>query len=203
MKIKPYGVYNTNSVKLFPQQIEKKNTNIIITTDATTTPVITALNTANISASAIAGRIGRAILMKSVQLRMQFKREDTATTTVQAVRVGLFYDKQPNAALPAITEVYDSGTGVNSTWLRNLSNSERFYCLFDEVYTLDGAGGSTIKCDSIYRKLNLPTQFNQTNGGTIADITTGSLILIYAGNTAAGADDMDVEIQARVRYTDC
>jgi len=147
-------------------------------------------------------RLGRSILMKSIQAKLWIKREDVTTTTVQSVRCAIFYDKQVNGAAPVITDFYTSAVGNSPTWLRNLNNTDRFYCLWDKVYNLDGAGGTTVVSDDFFKKINLPVLYKDTTAGDVTDMQTGALWLVYAGNTAAGTDDMDVQIQTRVRYTD-
>lgn len=183
-------------------QVELKNIDVLTNADATTTATIALINPCAQGTTGIT-RLGRSILMKGVQLKGLFKREDVTATTVQSVRFAIFYDKQTNGAAPVIGDFFVSGTGSAPTWLRNLNTTDRFYCLLDKVINLDGAGGITIQTEELYRKLNLPVHFKDSSAGDVTDIITGALWLVYAGNTAAGTDDMDVEIQTRIRFSDC
>jgi len=199
--ISPKGVLSGSAIKLHIEDVELKTVDTLMTSDGTTTASITCLNLLAQGTTAVT-RIGRSILMKSIQARLWIKREDVTTTTVQSIRCALFYDKQVNGAAPVVSDFWVSGTGNSPTWLRNLNNTDRFYCLYDKVYNLDGAGGSTVLSDDVYRAINLPVLYKDTTVGDITDVQTGALWMVYAGMTAAGADDIDVQIQARVRFTD-
>ena len=53
-------------------------------------------------------------------------------------------------------------------------------------------------------KLNLPTKYNSSNAGTVADISSGSIYAITWSNgatTGTGAGFSD-EMYYRIRYTD-
>lgn len=200
--ISPRGVVRTGNVKIRVNQIELKNIDVLTNADATATATIALINPCAQGTTSIT-RLGRSILMKGIQMKALFKREDPTTNSVQSVRFAIFYDKQVNGVAPAITDFFTSAVGSAPTWLRNLNTTDRFYCLLDKVINLDGAGGITIQTEELYRKLNLPVHFKDTTAGDVTDLVTGALWLVYAGNTAAGADDIDVEIQTRIRFSDC
>lgn len=158
-------------------------------------------------------RIGRKIMMNSIYIkgRVQTTASTIATdnyTPAQMMRLILFCDYQPNGATPAITDVLV--TAAPEAQL-NLNNRDRFKVLWDKEVVLDpfllvaASGGScpnNIKMLKKYKKLNIETVFNATNGGTIADINSGALYLLYIGSTVSGTDDMTMTISTRVRYTD-
>ena len=68
-------------------------------------------------------RIGRKILMKSVLVQGLL-----ATNTGNSARVLIVYDRQPNGALPAATDVLTSNTIMAA---QNLDNRDRFLILAD------------------------------------------------------------------------
>lgn len=145
-------------------------------------------------------RIDRKIFLKSVYIHGYVFPTDT-TGVAQAVRYLIVYDKQTNAATPAVTDILTSATPYAHL---NLSNALRFKVLADETIGLSDATGTStdykpIKC---YRKINLPQHFNNGDAGTVADITTGALFLVCVGSEAAGVTDAEGAMGCRVRYID-
>lgn len=145
-------------------------------------------------------RIGRKTFLRSLYLRGLIS--PTLTTGIsQTGRVLVVYDSQPNGALPAITDVLNA---VHTLSHLNLSNSLRFRVVYDQSFGLTDATGTSNKYETFeaFRKLNLPVHYNSGDAGTIADITTGSLLIITVGSVASGATDAVATIRTRVRYTD-
>lgn len=197
--VRPRAVLRTGGLQLHATNVEKKFVDTATTTDVTTTAFIGAMNIMAQGTSA-STRIGQRILCKSIELRGIFERENPATTTTEDFRIMVLYDRQANGALPAATDILVTAA---PTAFRNMGSTERFYCLLDEhidISTPEG-GRATLPYHK-FIKINLPTVFNASNAGTIADITSGSLILFYVGNNAAGADDINCLMNMRVRYTD-
>jgi len=65
------------------------------------------------------------------------------------------------------------------------------------------AMGSTGRAIKIFKKCNLEVIFNATNGGTIADISSGALLLVTFGNVASGTrTDANFSLGTRVRFVD-
>ena len=139
-------------------------------------------------------RIGRKILMKSVLV------QGLATNTGNSARVLIVYDRQPNGALPAATDVLTSNTIMAA---QNLDNRDRFLILadimpYDQVENISNPSANSGFGYKRYIKCNLETIYSG-NAGTIADIMSGSLIMMT--NCNAGTLTGETGIQ-RVRFVD-
>jgi len=130
-------------------------------------------------------------------------------------RVIIFYDSQPNAAYPVnfTTLLQDSNAAAGLTVLSrmNISERERFKILRDKFMLMGGvtAAGVANYPDTCHQSVNLnefidlkglETTYNATNGGTIADITSGSLVLALISDGANG--DIQLTWSTRLRYYD-
>jgi len=138
-----------------------------------------------------------------------------ALATNSYCRVIIFYDSQPNAAYPATftTLLQDSNAGAGLSVLSrmNISERERFKILRDKYMLVGGvtAAGVQNVPDSCHQANNLnefidlkgiETTYNATNGGTIADITSGSLVLALISDGTNG--DVQLTWSTRLRYYD-
>lgn len=148
--------------------------------------------------------VGRAVECTSLSWKWSSSYAPT-TAGSSPMRLLVVYDRQPNAALPAVTDV------VNQDYINchmNLANSKRFLVLVNEEFEGMSIQGPNAFFKTGYvsfkRRFNgtLRTEFNDVNGGTIADITTGSFIALTWQNgniiTAAPTDTLDF----RIRYID-
>lgn len=176
-----------------------------VDTNPTTTPAIGVVTwTAGTLLNGLANgsdastRVGRKITMKSLLMKY-FWKCDPASTGGSPLRILIVYDKQANAAAPAITDILllDNFNSPN-----NLSNRDRFVTLVDHYTEPIGIAGNFGVGGSVYKKLNMETMFNAGSAGTIGDITSGSVYLFVAQNggilTVAG----DFDSRVRIRYTD-
>lgn len=166
-------------------------------------------------------RIGQKICLKSVRVRGIVT--NILTALQQGGRILIVYDRQANAALPAWTDVIGAVTsaGAASSGMydgNQLANRERFIILADEQFWLPsvtntagvltnvGSLNQTDKGPSMWNferfiKLkDLPMQFNNTNGGTAADIQTGSLNIFCVCQTTDSS--YNLAFTARTRYSD-
>lgn len=144
-------------------------------------------------------RVGREILLRSVELKMVAKA--TATTgTDQTGRVLLIYDRQCNGVAPGITDILDS---INVVAMKNLDNRKRFKILMDWCVDLSAAGqNGSERSKTFYRKLRHPVSYNSGTAGSVADIISGGLFLITLGSNVAGTTAGSLNVSTRVRYTD-
>lgn len=140
-------------------------------------------------------RIGRKILMKSLLV------QGYLTNTFGVGRILIIYDKQANGNVPIATDVLTSNTIAA---VMNLDNRDCFIVVADiypfseeENLANPGLAGSPTHY-SRFIKMNLETIYSG-NAGTIADITSGSLIMMTncGGGTVAG----ETGIQ-RIRFVD-
>lgn len=163
-------------------------------------------------------RIGRKTLMKWIYIRGRVQTEASATAAVnlavpaQQIRFMLVQDMQPNAAAPVIGDILVTASPSSQL---NLNNRDRFRILSDKEFVFDPYlynTAATVAYSSAsrqiynfkkFKKLNLETIFNSTNGGTIADITSGALYMVWVGSQAAGTDtDANAFLTTRIRFND-
>lgn len=202
-----------------PSAVEKKVNDLNTATyQCNTTGSITLL--ANpVLGSDFNNRIGRKVVLKSVYVRGQLKMDwagagglpATAGIPAQMARFILVCDSQPNGAAPAITDILVEATAESQL---NLNNRDRFriYCdktfVFDPVINVQTATQAqlcfnrTIYQLKKYKKLDQEMIFNATNGGTIADVTSGALYMVWIGTVASGIADTNAVVSTRVRYVD-
>jgi len=156
-------------------------------------------------------RIGTKINIRSIMMRFKL-----TNTTVQAtglftdqpahVRYMLVYDRQPNGAFPAITDILqnnDSGAVTHGSSI-NIANRDRFSVLLDRNISLSEADSQTRWVSEYIVCPNLQTQF-RSSAATIGDITTGSILFICFGNIQLGPafDAGQIQsLQFRIRYAD-
>lgn len=143
-------------------------------------------------------RIGRKIIGKSLYMRYQFFIGST-TTGGNPARILIVYDKQANAAAPAITDILLTDSALSAN---NLSNRDRFITLCDHITDPVSQNNNFCVADSIYKKINLETMFNAGSAGTIGDITSGSIYVFFAQFGTTGVANSTVAWTARYRYTD-
>lgn len=150
-------------------------------------------------------RIGRKIIIKSIQLRGLVLPEDDETSNTIA-RVMLVHDLQTNAALPNITDVLDTN---NANSFMNLSNRDRFRVLMDKIMPMGrvstGVGvvfsnGKNTYIVNKYKKVRIEEIFSGTTNA-IGSIASGSVYILTTGLSAAGSGAKFVA-QARIRFED-
>lgn len=144
--------------------------------------------------------VGRSV--KAGSLTYNFAASYAATTAgASPIRIVIVYDRQPNAALPAVTDVFVNDT---ITTMPNKNNKKRFKILVDEKLEGMSAQGPTSMYCSGFRKFKTPleTYFNTVNGGTIADITTGSYVSFVWQNGNIITANPTSALYTRITYMD-
>lgn len=160
-------------------------------------------------------RVGRKILMKSLYIRYYcgvkpaFQLTTAVSIAPQIVRIIIFVDYQPNGTLPITLDLLSVS---HPTSQLNLANRDRFKVLRDITHVFDAyqmlasnaspAFCRTIECNEIYKKINIETIFNATNGGTVADIQSGALYFFCISSTPSGGTQNQIYLSMRVRYID-
>jgi hypothetical protein len=141
-----------------------------------------------------ANRIGRKLQLKSLTFRWHEAQSGAiGTATLYPIRIMIVYDRNPEQALPLIQAIVQN----NYNGVMNLSNSDRFVILADEIHP--SIAINCIRSGTIYKKLNLPSVFSNT-GGDITDITTGGIFAMCCfpfSNAGNG-----IGYTSRVRFTD-
>lgn len=156
-------------------------------------------------------RIGTKICVKSILCRFRvFNSHVTATGawTDEAglVRYMIIYDRQTNAAFPAITDILqdnDTGAATQGSSI-NIANRDRFMVLRDKQVELDSGGQNSVWINEYIKCPNLDVQF-KASAGTIGDITTGAIYLLIFGYLPLGATlttGQAVNLVTRIRYRD-
>lgn len=195
----PRNMYQSNPYRREIKYVDVANTSSTLTS-AATPPTAISLNALSQGAAAF-NRIGQKIILKSLRVRGTLSNSATA---VQGVgRILIVYDRQANAALPVWTDVITATTaaGTASSTVRDgisMANRERYRVLADEqlllpsvtntagVLTNVGALNSTDKNPTMWNfdrfipLKNMETHYNNVNGGTFADIQSGSISIFFA-----------------------
>lgn len=152
--------------------------------------------------------IGRKATLITAQLEGQLAPQDNSVFPTHA-RVMLIYNEQPNAAVPAITDIL---TAATSNSFMNLNNRDRFKVILDHNVALGQvdttatqavADAPTSSVVSYYRKLpNLPVVRNgAATTAAITNYVTGTLLLVTIGDQAA-AGGYNFIGAVRVRFMD-
>lgn len=175
-------------------------------------------------------RIGKRIKMHSIFLRgfIAPSMANAAAATEDFKRIMIVYDRQPNSAEPASGLLFSStnvsGTPSNTAFDNiDIARQQRFWVLMDDqVWTpalgaLGASTGSVHSCDgntnagsskgtlniTRYIKLKGLETVYTGNAGTIADIVTGSLLLVtYAAYDTNATSAYQLYYSARLRYWD-
>jgi len=193
------GPANYRTGGLILAKTEWKSVDVAVSDDCDSTGAVLLVN-GIARGDDIGERNGRQIVMKSFEIRAQ-DWATIGTGLAQSHRIMLVYDKQANGAALTVAMVLLT---ASITSPRNLENRQRFVVLMDKVVNLaeDGAGGLSSVMWQAYKRLNLPVTFNSGDAGTVADIITGSLYLLYIGDKAAGAIAGTLSTRMRLRYED-
>jgi len=209
---RPNYMTGVQQPKVGSQRGELKAFDITGTSSAfTNTGTFTAFNTPVVG-SELYQRIGRKIYMKSLVVRGNI--DGTAANVNDQIRIMIIYDRQSNAGIPnqlAILQDSNAAGGTTSVYSSiNLTNRSRFLILKDFFLNIPsattfpgGIGVDQTKDFTVewYIPLKgLETEFNGTNGGTIADITTGSLFMVTFDQQNTGTYTFNYG--TRLRYYD-
>jgi len=148
--------------------------------------------------SSASQRIGRKVTLKSVLFRYSINL-GAGSTGGSPIRILIVYDRQSNAAAPAITDVLlsDDFTSQN-----NLSNRDRFITIFDHITQPVSVNNDYAVAGVLYKSINMEMVFNAVAGGGIGDITSGSIYAFYAQAGNIGTANANVVARCRVRYQD-
>lgn len=160
-------------------------------------------------------RIGRKIVNKSFYLRYYVGiKEAFGMVTANSIAPGhcrliVFVDYQPNAAVPAVSDLLNASTTISQV---NLNNRDRFKILRDITHDFDAfnllaadaspAWNRTMQSNEVYMKINIETIFNGNNAGNVGDITSGCIYTLWLGFNPLGGTHHQMSMTTRVRYVD-
>jgi len=170
-----------------------------------TTGSVTALNLLAVGDDNTS-RDGRQVCIKSVQVRGSVFPQDPSTQPTM-VRLLLVWDNAVNSG--AIATVAQILSAPHSNSFPLIDNANRFTILSDQQFCVGGfstvatqsyAGSPMILPVSIYKKLNLVTQYSGTTAA-IGSIQNGGLLMVTIGDQAAAAGAA-FSLATRVRFTD-
>lgn len=177
------------------KNIDKDTSTLIVFNQ--TTAVKTLLNGVAYGNTATT-HVGRQMNMCSLTYR--FVGHLAATTTgAAALRLLIVYDKQPNGALAAVTDIL-VGDAIEAPM--NLFNNKRFIVLVDEEIECLGVQGPQAFQRKGHRKLNLPTEFNANSNGDITDINTGAVIALTYQSGGLLVASPATQLFTRIRFLD-
>lgn len=145
-------------------------------------------------------RVGRRIHAKSLYITGRVFAQTNLVGTA-AFRMVVFQDKQPNGALPTVTQVLESDHILSPL---NLGNAKRFKVLADER-------GQMVSVDTIegylferYIKLNLEIGFTNVAGAVdhTAVLTNGLYMLVFLGGWTVTSGSSFATMKTRLRFID-
>lgn len=197
----------TNHAPMFPttKSEELGTKDVSGTAVASTTQINTLLFVPTRTGNTYEDRHGDSTTIKTIRLRYTIKGPVAGATNVNAqwVRVVLYWDNQPNGAVPTLPLPFSANTVLS---LMDPQYSYRFKILSDKrFYIAAGSwnlGNNDVCAQYEYFKNNLDLVSNYSgNAGTIADLTTGALHLFVCSDTAVVAGENPiVTFQSRVRF---
>jgi len=200
-EVKFFDVFVTGPVTNSPYGLQAVHIPPTGAEPATAFAGITELNCVQQGATSY-NRIGTKILIKSIDFRCNFFLAGTAPSYA-GVRYMLVYDRQPNGAFPAMSDIISENISTAPTFHSgvNMANRSRFVVLRDRMLTLS-AGTDNISVCKEFIKTKLETQF-KTNTGAIGDITTGAIYLIAFATLSGSASYAQLSnAHCRIRFFD-
>lgn len=158
----------------------------------------TVLNTC-IAGPLATNRIGRKIKMENLFIRWG---NTLAATSVggSPLRILIVYDRQTNIALPAITSILLTDSFYSPM---NLSNRDRYLILMDKITAPIAVNGQfSVSGKKFINLRGLEAMYNTTEGGSVADITTGGIYLFVAQNSGITVATPNFFSTCRIKFSD-
>lgn len=149
-------------------------------------------------------RTGRQLVLGAITYKGSAAPQVTAGGNFAgATRLIIFYDKQTNGALPAVTDVL---TTADCWSPYQINNRDRFVILCDEIQECNRLSTSFTSNSSVlfrgHKKLNMKTTYNTTTG-VIGAVTTGGLFsLVISSDISGAALTASDTYNFRVMFTD-
>lgn len=150
-------------------------------------------------------RDGRKFRNTSVQLR-GYAQSDTTTTITNGMMM-LVWDRQPNKALAAVTDILESASSFSFS---KRENAQRFRVIRKWRWCFGGNSATPSTGREVYdidEYVKLPEECvaectTADTTGAIGNRVTGALLLVTIGDVAAGTNDAIANVGARVNFLD-
>jgi len=143
-------------------------------------------------------RIGNRALYTSFQLRASVVKNIAVALATQAqqLRLMVVIDRQPNGVSIATGDLLQfAPTPIESP--RNLNFNKRFTMLHDRIYNVNPAKPTMFL--QLFKSLRLNTTW--TGGvGTLANVTQGSMYMVWWSDEPVGMDPPSVSVSRRLRW---
>lgn len=207
----PYGAllgYSQHTHPIFPKpevkwydqnQTGVPPTGTVTPTSMPQTGAIILLNDMNQNANAN-GFIGGQVSIKSCGYRfeVQLPNDGMNTAVPTSGRVVLIWDKQPNNAVAAWTDVFAQANYLAFT---NMLYRERFVILRNQQFSLSPQGDESLFFEG-YCNINMTTTYTITGAGATGSPLTGALLLAYISDQPDDTTQPQIAGTWRVRYID-
>jgi len=202
-----YGRFNKQGSRPAQAELKYLDTALSFSDDFTFGVENSCLNVIPQDATA-SGRIGRKVVVKSIQVRGVLQYAPGASTTGSvAVKMAIVLDKQCNGVAATIAEIFTSN--LVSTSMINLANSERFVVLKQWHVTVCATAGIQTAFGGFnqwidwYQKVDIPIEYDATaSTGALATVRSNNLLLVAGADTSDGDDDVSFSGTCRLRYSD-
>lgn len=168
-----------------------------------TTGTVTLLNAID-SGTELNNRLGDRVALTGLQIRGVVAAGSTGSAPVQAT-FAIIYDRQPQGALPAITDIY---TAIASAAFQTTSSRDRFKILGRWNHVVMGVFATpTTGCEERQIDLHLffreqVTYTTSQSSGAIGNIKTGGLYLLTYGDLAASTAAPNFSLRFRLNFAD-
>lgn len=184
---------------------------------------VIALMNGTAQGTSVTTRVGEQISMKSIQLSIQMSRQnDGAVWNPGAAHIAIVLDKEPNGALPAITDIWDFPSGYppvnfnDALVHRNWSNRRRFKILKHFVWNMGNpnlfaftSAGATTQVATYthnlrrwYMKLRGKKVIYNGSGALIGQVRKNAILLCSWSNRVVGETDIDIDVTSRILFWD-
>lgn len=164
-------------------------------------------------------RTGRKIYMKSLHIKgYVVPVSGTPSGTLAFLRMIVFYDAQPNGAFPAIADLLKDSNAAAATAVTsevNLDNRQRFTILREKLWVMGAStlttnlgqavlqdGSQCLVVNEFIKLKKIEAMYNATNGGTIADCTSGAVNIVFIADPNSTSGAWAVSYSSRLRYYD-
>lgn len=141
-------------------------------------------------------RDGRQVRWKSIQMYLRSTLHASATNT--SIRVIIFIDKQASETAPTAAALLDLTTASAVDAFRNLSNRKRFVIIADKRVVINT--NYPEKTTRLYKRLDMKQIFDDSDAGTVSDITTNSLYVLFLSDEATNVPS--IVHNFRLRFID-